>query len=162
VTFAIWMAGRIEGARAVGYLVTQLVAATAAALLVAQLYPLGAVAGTSIGVPRIAPNVTFTAAILLEATLTALLVSAVFGTAVSAHAPRLGGLAIGLTLLPAVLVTGPLTGAAVNPARAFGPALAAGDWHGHLAYWIGPLLGAAVAAVLWAKVLLPIAGDREQ
>jgi glycerol uptake facilitator-like aquaporin len=93
--------------------------------------------------------------------LTAFLVSMYFGTAISAHAPRLGGFAIGLTVLGAILVAGPVTGGAVNPARAFGPALISGDWHGHLAYWIGPFLGAAVAALIWGKVLLPIAGDPE-
>jgi aquaporin Z len=104
---------------------------------------------------------TMTAAVVLEAALTAFLVSAVFGTAVSRHAPRVGGFAIGLTFIPAILVAGSLTGGALNPARAFGPALVSGDWHGHLAYWIGPLLGAAVAALVWAKVLLPIPGDPE-
>ena len=59
-----------------------------------------------------------------------------------------------------ILLGGPLTGAAMNPARAFGPALVANDWHGHAAYWIGPLFGAAVAAILWAKILLP--GELEE
>jgi len=161
VTFAVWMAGRIEGGRAAGYVVSQLAAAALAALAVRQLYPLDAVAASGVGVPRTAAGISITSAIMLEALLTALLVSAVFGTAVSSHAPRVGGFAIGLTLLPAIVVAGPLTGAALNPARAFGPALVAGDWHMHLAYWIGPLLGAAVAALLWAKVLLPVAGDPE-
>jgi aquaporin TIP len=162
VTFAVWMAGRLEGRRAAGYVVVQVVGAVAAAFLVSRLYPLGAVEASSVGVPRIGPETTLTAAIILEAVLTALLVSAVFGTAVSSHAHRIGGFAVGLTLLPAFLVAGPLTGGALNPARAFGPALVAGDWHGHLAYWIGPLLGAAVAGLLWAKVLLPIRGDPER
>jgi len=161
VTFAAWMAGRLEGPRAAGYVAVQLVAAATAALVVAQMYPLGPVDASSVGVPRIGPEMTITGAIVLEALLTALLVSAFFGTAASPHAARVGGFAIGLTLIPAILVAGPLTGAALNPARAFGPALVAGDWHGHLAYWIGPLLGAAVAALLWAKVLLPIPGDPE-
>lgn len=161
VTFAVWMAGRLEGPRAAGYVAAQLVAAAVAALVVARMYPLGPVEASSVGVPRIGSEMTLTGAIVLEAVLTALLVSAFFGTAVSRHAARVGGFAIGLTLIPAILVAGPLTGAALNPARAFGPALVAGDWHGHLAYWIGPLLGAAVAALLWAKVLLPIPGDPE-
>lgn len=161
VTFAVWMAGRVGVGRAAGYVVAQLVAAVLAALAVRQLYPLDAVTASGVGVPRIASEITFTRAILLEAILTAFLVSAVFGTAVSSHAPRVGGFAIGLTLLPAIVIAGPLTGAALNPARAFGPALIAGDWHGHLAYWIGPLLGAAAAGLLWAKVLLPIPGDPE-
>jgi hypothetical protein len=36
-----------------------------------------------------------------------------------------------------------------------------GDWFGHLAYWLGPLLGAAAAAFLWSKLLLPVPGDPE-
>ena len=59
------------------------------------------------------------------------------------------GLVIGATLGAAVLVGGPLTGAALNPARAFGPALAAGYWASHYVYWLGPLLGGVVAAVLY-------------
>lgn len=161
VTFAVWMAGRLDARRAAGYVAVQLIAAVAAALVVDQLYPLGAVSAASAGVPRIGADMTLTGAIVIEALVTALLVSAVFGTVVSSHAPRVGGFAVGLTLLPAILVAGPLTGAALNPARALGPALVAGDWHGHLAYWIGPLLGAAVAGLIWAKVLLPIAGDPE-
>ncbi len=71
----------------------------------------------------------------------------------------MGGFGIGLVLLFDILVGGPLTGAAMNPARAFGPALVAGDWNGHLIFWFGPLLGGAVAGVLWLW-LLPREGDR--
>lgn len=161
VTFAIWMAGKIELRKAALYVVAQLAAAAAAALVIRALFPATAADATSLGVPRIAQDVTFSVAVFLEATLTFFLVSAVFGTGVSPHAARVGGFAIGLTLIPAILVGGPLTGAALNPARAFGPALVAMDWHGHLAYWIGPLLGAAVAAFVWAKLLLPLPGDPE-
>jgi aquaporin Z len=160
VTFAIWAAGRIDLRRAVYYVVAQLLAAVAAVLVIRALFP-GSGTASSLGVPRIAQDVTLTSAVFVEAVLTFFLVSAVFGTAVSPHAPRVGGFAIGLTLLPAILVGGPLTGAALNPARAFGPALVATDWHGHAAYWIGPLLGAAVAAFLWAKLLLPLRSDPE-
>jgi aquaporin Z len=160
VTFAMWTAGRTDLRRAACYVAAQLLAAVAAALVVRVLFPGGGTT-TSLGVPRIAPDLTLTSAVFIEAVLTFFLVSAVFGTAVSPHAARVGGFGIGLTLIPAVFVAGPLTGAALNPARAFGPALAAGDWHGHLAYWIGPLLGAAVAAFLWTKLLLPLPGDPE-
>lgn len=160
VTFAVWAAGRISLRRASLYVAAQLAAGIVAVLLIRSLVP-GGGAATSLGVPRIAPDLTLTSAVFVEAVLTFFLLCAVFGTAVSAHAPKVGGFAIGLVLLPAMFLGGPLTGAALNPARAFAPALVSMDWHGHLAYWIGPLLGAALAALLWAKVLLPLPGDPE-
>ncbi len=87
--------------------------------------------------------------------LTFFLVSAVFGTMVNADAPKLGGFGVGLVLLFDILVGGPLTGAAANPARAFGPALVSGQWVGHSVYWVGPILGGLAAALLWEYVLLP-------
>lgn len=161
VTFAVWMAGRIKTQRAALYIVSQLAAAVVAVLCVAEIFPSGAAHMAGYGVPRIAQDVTLTQAVLLEAILTLCLVSAVFGTAISRQAPQVGGFAVGLVLLFAGFVAGPITGAALNPARAFGPALLALDWHGHLAYWLGPLLGAAVGAFLWGKLLLPIPGDAE-
>jgi glycerol uptake facilitator-like aquaporin len=83
----------------------------------------------------------------------------VFGTCVNSGSPRIGGFGIGLMLLACVLVGGPLTGAAVNPARAFGPALIAGQWVAHIVWWVGPILGAVAAALLWEHVLLD-QGDR--
>jgi aquaporin Z len=161
VTFGLWMANKIDLKRSAAYAATQLGAAVVAALAIRWLLPGFAATAMSLGVPRIASDVTLTEGILIEAILTFFLVSAVFGTAVSPHAPRVGGFAIGLVLLFDILVGGPLTGAAMNPARAFGPALVSGDWVGHVAYWLGPALGAAVAGFLWAKVLLPREGDPE-
>jgi glycerol uptake facilitator-like aquaporin len=94
-------------------------------------------------------------AIGLELILTFFLMSAVYGTAVSADAPRVGGFGIGLVLLFDILVGGPLTGAAMNPARAFGPAVASGEWVGHGIYWVGPIAGALLAALLWEYFLIP-------
>jgi aquaporin TIP len=161
VTFGIWVAGRIDARKAGMYVVAQLAAGVLAVLVVRWAYPTGAGLAASFGVPRLSSDISISKAIALEAVLTLFLVSAVFGTVVSGHAPRVGGFAIGLTLLPAILVAGPLTGAMLNPARAFGPALVSMDWHGHIAYWLGPLLGAAVAALVWGKVLLPLPGDPE-
>jgi aquaporin TIP len=161
VTFAVWMTGRIKTPRAALYVVSQLAAAVVAVVCVGQILPPGTMHAASYGVPRIAQDITLTQAVLLEAVLTLCLVSAVFGTVISRQAPPVGGLAVGLVLLFAVFIGGPITGAALNPARAFGPALIALDWHGHLAYWLGPLLGAALGAFLWGKLLLPIPGDPE-
>jgi glycerol uptake facilitator-like aquaporin len=80
--------------------------------------------------------------------------SAVVGTVLHPAAPRLGGLGIGLALMFDILVGGPLTGAAVNPARAFGPALISGQWVAHSVYWVGPIVGGVLAALLWEHLLL--------
>ena len=156
VTFGLWLANKINAKDAGFYVLTQLVAAVVAALLVKTLLPSVAGEITGYGVPRIASDVDMIQAVLIEAILTFFLVSAVFGTAVSPEAPSgIGGFGIGLVLLFDILVGGPLTGAAMNPARAFGPAAIAWDWVAQAAYWIGPLLGGAVAALVWGKVLLP-------
>lgn len=155
VTVGLLAARRIDAASALAYIITQLVAACVAAYLVKLLLPPNAVRDTMLGVPVIASSVTAGQAIGLELILTFFLVSAVFGTAVSPDAPRVAGFGIGLVLLFDILVGGPLTGAAMNPARAFGPAAVAGEWVGQLVYWIGPILGALLAALLWEHVLLP-------
>jgi len=157
VTVALWVARKIDAARAGSYVVAQLSGAVVAALLVRLLLPAPAVEATSLGTPKIANDVTMLQAVAAEALLTLLLVSAVFGTIVSREAPKVGGFGVGLVQLCAVLVVGPLTGAALNPARALGPALVSLDFEGHIAYWAGPLLGGLVAGWLWWKVLLPAA-----
>jgi MIP family channel proteins len=155
VTAGLLVARRIDAGSAAAYIVAQLVAAVIAAVLVKLLLPPHAVRAALLGVPVIASSVSLGQAIGIEIVLTFFLVSAVFGTAVSPDAPRVGGFGIGLVLLFDILVGGPLTGAAMNPARAFGPALVAGTWVGQLVYWIGPIVGGILAALLWEYVLLP-------
>jgi MIP family channel proteins len=155
VTIGLLVARRIDPAAAAAYIATQLAAAAAAAFLVKLLLPPAAVRSSLLGVPVIANSVTLGQAIGIELVLTFFLVSAVFGTAVSLEAPRVAGFGIGLVLLFDILVGGPLTGAAMNPARAFGPAVIQGEWLGHVVYWVGPIAGAVLAALLWQYVLLP-------
>jgi MIP family channel proteins len=155
VTVGLLVTRRIDALSAVAYIVTQLAAACLAAFLVKLMLPANAVRDAMLGIPVIANSVTLNQAIGLEAVLTFFLVSAVFGTAVSPDAPRVAGFGIGLVLLFDILVGGPLTGAAMNPARAFGPAAVSGQWVGHMVYWIGPIAGGVLAALLWEYVLLP-------
>jgi aquaporin TIP len=155
VTIGLLVTRRIALVPAAAYIVTQLAAASLAALAVQWLLPAAPVRLALLGVPVIASTVTLEQAIGIELVLTFFLMSAVFGTAVSPDAPRVAGFGIGLVLLFDILVGGPLTGAAMNPARAFGPALVSGQWLGHMVYWVGPLAGAILAALLWQFVLLP-------
>jgi aquaporin Z len=155
VTVGLWVAGRHPG-RAVGtYIAAQLLGALAGALCVRMLLPPAAAELAVYGAPSLGASVTLMKGVWLEALLTFFLVSAVFGTAVAADAPPVGGFAIGLVVVVGALVAGPITGAAFNPARAFGPAIVSGDLHGQVVYWAGPLLGAVLAGLLWKLVLLP-------
>jgi aquaporin Z len=155
VTFGLWIANRIGGRVAWQYVGAQVAGAVAGAALVKTVLPRVAVGLALVGTPRLGNDVTFMQGVWIEALLTFFLVSAVFGTAVSPQAPKVGGFGIGLAIFVCGLVGGALTGAAMNPARAFGPALVAWEWHGQAVYWIGPLLGATVAGALWKFVLLP-------
>ncbi|MEX0691182.1 MAG: aquaporin [Gemmatimonadales bacterium] len=160
ITFALWMSRHIDGKGALRYVGAQLAGAVTAALVLSLLFPSAATIAADLGVPRLASGVDLTRGILIEALLTFFLVSAMYGTVVSSEAPSVGGFGVGLALFFSILAAGPLTGGALNPARAFGPALVAGAWHGHIAYWIGPALGAAVASLIWSKVLLPLPSAR--
>jgi aquaporin Z len=155
VTVGLWIADQIDGWRAGKYIAAQLLGAIAGAGLVRAVLPRMAVTLALVGTPRLANDVTFMQGVWIEAILTFFLVSTVFGTAVSAQAPKIGGFGIGLAIFVAALVAGNLTGAVLNPARALGPALVAWQWNAQAVYWIGPLLGATVAGALWKAVLLP-------
>jgi MIP family channel proteins len=149
VTVAVLASGRITVPLAAMYIVVQLAAGVAAALALRAVFPEAAWGPVALGTPAVHPAITIPAAIAIEAILTVLLVIAVFGTAIDRRAPKLGGLAIGLAVAADILMGGPLTGAAMNPARWFGPAVASGtlaDWY---VWWIGPLIGAVVAALVY-------------
>jgi aquaporin TIP len=154
VTLGLVAVRRTELKTGLAYIVAQLLGAVLAALMIKAVYPAGVVRPIALGTPTIANTVQLPQAILMEGVMAFFLVSAVFGTCINPGAPRLGGLGIGLALMFDILVGGPLTGAAVNPARAFGPALISGQWVGHMVYWIGPIVGGILAALLWEYVLL--------
>lgn len=159
VTAGMLAIRRIDAKSAALYIAAQLLAAVCAALLLQAVLPGGVTKVLALGTPAIAATITLGKAIAIEAILTFFLMSAVLGTVVSPNAPRIAGLGVGLTLFIAMLFGGSLTGAALNPARAFGPAFVSGQWISQGVYWVGPLLGALVAAFLWEKVLLPKATD---
>jgi aquaporin Z len=159
ITLGMLAVKRIDVKAAAAYILAQLAGACLAAVTLKLVLPSAVTTAMVLGTPRIASMVTIGQATAIEAVLTFFLMSAVMGTAVSAAAPKVAGFGIGLMLFIGILIGGPLTGAALNPARAFGPALVAGHWVGHLAYWIGPVVGAVVAAFFWEKLLFPKATD---
>ena len=153
VTVAVRLAGRIEWQTAATYVIAQLVGAAAAGYALIAVMPQSAVNTSFAGTPTLDPGIGLAAGITIEAVLTLVLVLTVFGTAIDSRAPRLGGMAIGLAVAADILVGGPLTGAAMNPARWFGPALASGHWENWFVWWVGPLIGAIVGAVIFQYAL---------
>jgi len=154
VTLGFLSTKRIDGRSAGVYILAQVVGAVCAALLLKLILPAGVTRTGTLGTPSMVGSLLIWQGIAVEAVLTFVLMSAVYGTIVAQDPPRFGGFGVGVALLGIVLVGGPLTGAAVNPARAFGPALVSGSFLSWGAYWIGPIIGAVLAAQLWERLLM--------
>ena len=154
VTLGFVVTGRQSLTSAITYWLSQLLGAVVASLLLRAILPPEVIQATNLGVPALAPEITVASGVLLEMVLTFFLVTAVWGTTVDERAPKVGGFAIGVTWLAGILVAGPLTGAAMNPARAFGAALASGTWTHQGVYWVGPLAGGALAALAYRGIVL--------
>jgi aquaporin Z len=155
VTFGVWVAGQIPGRRAASYVIAQLIGGLLAAWAVRAIFPVAQSA--NLGRPALdaVNGISPLTGILIEAILTAILLVAVFGTAIDPRGPKVGGLAIGFAVLADILMGGPLTGAAMNPARWFGPAAVTGVWTDSYVWVVGPLIGAGVAALAYRFFFLP-------
>jgi aquaporin TIP len=149
VTVAMLATGRIDAAKAGGYIVSQILGSILAAFILTQVFPAETVTAAKLGTPLLSSTTSIGAGIILEFITTFFLVLAIFGTAVDARAPKLGALFIGLTVTLDILFIGPMTGAAMNPARSFGPALVGGYMDNFWLYWIAPVAGAVAAAFLY-------------
>ena len=153
VTFGVWIAGQIPGRRAVSYILAQLIGGVAAAWALRAVFP--ASVSPTLGRPTVGAGIDPLVAVGIEAVLTAVLLIAVFGTAIDPRGPKVGGLAIGFAVAADILMGGPLTGAAMNPARWFAPAAVTGVWDNSFVWILGPLIGAAFAALAYRYFFLP-------
>src|SRR5262249_46321544 len=143
---------RIEPKLAAGYVAAQLAGAVAAASLLRQVFAQTAWSKVQLGVTGLSPGISPVAGMAVEAILTFFLMIVIFGTAIDARGHKLGGIAIGGVVAADIMFGGPLTGASMNPARTFGPALAGGFWDNHWVYWVGPIAGSLVAAFVYEKL----------
>jgi aquaporin Z len=158
ITVGFVVTRRITPLLAAVYWFFQLLGAVCAAFILRYLFTELAVRAGAAPVPNIADG----KAVLLEAIMTFFLVWAVWATAVDPRGAfkAIAGLAIGLTISIDVFVGGPVTGAAMNPARSFGPELAGNIWTGWWIYWVGPIAGALVAAGVYEYLYLrPVQPD---
>ncbi len=156
VTIGFLATGRISPPMAAVYIVTQLVGATVAAAICCSVFPIDAIAQSNLGIPLPAPWASPGVVLTLEFVMTFLLMTAIFGTAVDprGQAVKIGGFGIGLTVAFNILAAGAVTGASMNPARSFGPALVAGNWAWHGYYWIAPIAGGVCAALVYHHLIL--------
>jgi aquaporin Z len=154
VTIAFLAARRIEPAMAAVYVIAQLLGAAVAAYALKAVFPADVAIATHLGGQSVAAGLSTVQATLCEALATFFLVFVVFGSAVDPAAPKVGGFAIGLTVTADILAIGPLTGASMNPARSFGPAVVSGALEGQSIYWIGPIIGGVAAALLYDTLFL--------
>ena len=156
VTLGFVVTKRMAPMLAVVYWIVQFGAATLAALLLKWVLPNAIETQSNLGVPALGGGIGSGAAVVVEAVLTFFLVFVVFATAVDPRGSfqQIAGLAIGFTISLDILMGGVLTGAAMNPARAFGPQLVGGHWAHFWVWYIGPLAGAVIAASLYELLYL--------
>ena len=156
VTIGMAVTRRIGPAAAGVYIVVQLAAAIVASLICRAMFPPEAVAQGILGLPLPQAWVSTSSLLLGETVMAFILMIAIFGTAIDerGRAVKIGGFGIGLTVAFNIMAAGAVTGASMNPARSFGPALVTGIWSFHIYYWIGPIIGAVLAALLYDRVLL--------
>ncbi|HEX3303656.1 MAG TPA: MIP/aquaporin family protein [Thermomicrobiales bacterium] len=155
VTIGMLVTRRISGYNAGVYIVAQLLGAVAGTLFILAAFPESMRDAVNLGVPAVGTGYTTGNALIAEIVTTFFLIFVIFGVAVDQRSAKaVGGLAIGLTITMDIFATGAISGAAMNPARWFGPAIVGGHWDDFWIWIIGPIVGAVVAALIFNDVLL--------
>jgi aquaporin Z len=154
VTLGFLLTRRISVVLGVAYWIVQLGAAALAALLLKWIFPSNQEA--TLGAPSLGPGIEVGAGLVVEAILAFFLVWVFFATMADPRGSytAIAGLAVGFVVAFDTLMGGPITGAAMNPARAFGPELVGKVWDDFWIWYVGPLAGGAIAALLYDEVYL--------
>jgi aquaporin Z len=156
ITLGVLVTRRISLALACFYWVVQFGAAAVASLALKWVLPSAIETQSKLGVPTLGAGIGTGAAVAVEAILTFFLVIVVFATAIDERGAfqQIAGLAIGLTITFDILMGGVLTGAAMNPARAFGPQLVGDHWDHFWVWYVAPFAGGAIAACVYELLYL--------
>jgi MIP family channel proteins len=162
VTLGFLVTKRIQPRLAATYWFAQITAAILASFLLTALLPQPAVDAVDLGVPALGTGISPSAGVVIEAVLTFFLVWVIFACAADPRGAfaTISGLAIGFTITLDILIGGPFTGAAMNPARALGPQLVQNIWSNAWVWYVGPAVGAVAAACLYDYLYLrPLAPE---
>ncbi|KAJ7965955.1 Aquaporin tip4-1-like protein [Quillaja saponaria] len=152
VTLGLLFGGKISLVRSILYWIDQLLASAAASALLYYL-----TGGMSIPVHTLASGVGYTQGIIWEIVLTFSLLFVVYATMVDPKKGSLDGLGpilVGFVVGANILAGGPFSGASMNPARSFGPAMVSGNWTDHWVYWVGPLIGGGLAGFIYENFFI--------
>ncbi len=156
VSTALLITRKIKPVDWAAYVVVQLVGATVAALALSVIYNEVTKNATQLGTPSIGEAYSSGQALLVEGILTFFLVFTVMAVAVDGRGAfkMVAGLPIGFVIFFDILMGGPITGGAMNPARWLGPALVSGNWADAWVYIVGPVGGGVIAALIYEIVVL--------
>jgi aquaporin Z len=156
ITIGFWVTRRLATMESLAYWAAQLAGASAAGFVLKLVIPEEVATGVFLGAPELMRDFPRLSGIALEGVASFFLVFVVFATVVDERGTfrSIAGFAIGLTMTLGILVCGPFTGAALNPARAFGTELASRHWLNWGIYWVGPLGGGFVAGLLYDSLFL--------
>jgi glycerol uptake facilitator-like aquaporin len=178
ITLALYVSKQLDGARTFFLILSQLLGAVLAGLLLRGLFSETVLAEARMGSPHLRALVSssderitlaaIATGVALELLFTALVTVAVYATLIDPRAPKLGGVAVGMAQTAVILFGFHLTGGAANPARWFGTAI----WQlslsnlpverplaGHPVYWVGPILGALAGSIFYTLIVLPPAAN---
>lgn len=157
ITVSMLVAGKIEGKQAMGYIISQIVGAIIASVVLAMILSgqlgydkMGSLGANGWGEGYLG-EYGMVSALIAEIVFTFIFLMVIFGSTSKDASPAMGGLAIGLSLALIHLVSIPITGTSVNPARSLGPAIVGGGqalsqvW----LFIVAPLLGGVLAAIVW-------------
>ena len=157
VTIGFWVTKRVNTIDVLLYWAVQLAGAIAASFLLKAIIPEDTWRAVALGTPEMVRDLPRLSAMIFEALATFFVVIVMFATAVDdkqSTARSVAGFAIGLTFALGIMVAGPFTGGALNPARALGPALASSHWANWGVCWVGPLAGGFLAGLLYDSLYL--------
>lgn len=156
ITIGFWVTKRLSTLDSLAYWAGQLLGGIAAAFVLKLVIPEDITNNVFLGAPELMRDYPHWSGMALEAVTTFFLVLVVFATAVDDRGTfrSIAGFGIGLTITLGILVAGPFTGAALNPARAFGPELVSRHWLNWGIYWVGPLSGGFIAGLLYDSLFL--------
>lgn len=156
ITFGLLAAKRLTFRTAILEIGAQLLGAILAAFFLSLIFPNAVKEAVHLGAPTLGSGITGWVGIFTEIILVFLLVFVVFATMVDAEGSFkiVGGFGIGCVILFDILAAASITGPALNPARAFGPALLSNFWQDQYVYWIGPIIGGVLAGLFYNYVML--------